>query len=117
MKKIFGLIALCGTFLFGAINLQTASKEELMAIKGIGDKKAEQIIEYRKTNTISNPDDLKNIKGFGDSIVGEVKKDNSPSKENIDKKVEAIKDEKKNELTNSVDKKIEKTTTSIIPKQ
>ena len=117
MIKIIGILMLFVSFIFASINLQTATKNELMSIKGVGDKKADQIIEYRKTNTISNPDDLKNIKGFGDSIVGEVKKDNSPSKENIDKKVEAIKDEKKNELTNSVDKKIEKTTTSIIPKQ
>lgn len=116
MKKLVVLLGLSTSLLFAQINLQTASKEELMSIKGIGDKKAEQIIEYRKTNTISNPDDLKNIKGFGDSIVGEVKKENNASKEGVDKKVEAIKDEKKNELTNSVDKKIEKTTTSVVPK-
>lgn len=111
MKKLVVLLGLSASFLFAQINLQTASKEELMAIKGIGDKKAEQIIEYRKTNTILNPDDLKNIKGFGDSIVGEVKKENS-----VDKKVEAIKDEKKKELNNEVDKKIEKTTTGLVPK-
>lgn len=111
MKKLVVLLGLSASFLFAQINLQTASKEELMAIKGIGDKKAEQIIEYRKTNTISNPDDLKNIKGFGDSIIGEVKKENS-----VDKKVEAIKDEKKKELNNEVDKKIEKATTGLVPK-
>ena len=111
MKKLVVLLGLSASFLFAQINLQTASKEELMAIKGIGDKKAEQIIEYRKTNTISNPDDLKNIKGFGDSIVGEVKKENS-----VDKKVEAIKDEKKKELNNEVDKKIEKATSALVPK-
>ena len=111
MKKLVVLLGLSASFLFAQINLQTASKEELMEIKGIGDKKAEQIIEYRKTNTISNPDDLKNIKGFGDSIVGEVKKENS-----VDKKVEAIKDEKKKELNNEVDKKIEKATTGLVPK-
>ena len=111
MKKLMVLLGLSASLLFAQINLQTASKDELMAIKGIGPKKAEQIIEYRKTNTISNPDDLKNIKGFGDSIVGEVKKENS-----VDKKVEAIKDEKKKELNNEVDKKIEKATTGLVPK-
>ena len=116
MRKLIVLLGLGASLLFAQINLQTASKEELMAIKGIGPKKAEQIIEYRKTNTISTPEDLKNIKGFGDSIVGEVKKENSTLKENVDKKVEAIKDEKKKELNNSVDKKIEKTTTGILPK-
>ena len=105
MKKIVALLMLCGTFLFAEINLQTASKEELMGVKGIGEKKAEQIIEYRKTNTIKNPEDLKNIKGFGDSIVGNVKNTNSTAKE-----------DKKKELNNAVDKKIEKTTGSLVPK-
>lgn len=116
MKKIVALLMLCGTFLFSQINLQTASKEELMSIKGIGEKKAEQIMEYRKTNTINNPEDLKNIKGFGDNIVGNVKEANPVSKEKINKKVEDKKEEKKKELNNAVDKKIEKTTGSLIPK-
>ena len=116
MKKIVALLMLCCSFLFAEINLQTASKEELMGIKGVGEKKAEQIIEYRKTNTINNPEDLKNIKGFGDSIVGNVKEANPVSKENINKKAESIKDEKKKELNNEVDKKIEKATGGFVPK-
>jgi competence protein ComEA len=116
MKKIVALLMLCCSFLFAQINLQTASKEELMGIKGIGEKKAEQIIEYRKTNTINNPEDLKNIKGFGDSIVGNVKESNLDSKEKMNKKVEDKKEEKKKELNKAVDKKIEKTTGSLVPK-
>lgn len=112
MKKIVALLILCCSFLFAQINLQTASKEELMGIKGIGEKKADQIMEYRKTNTINNPEDLKNIKGFGDSIVGNVKESNLDSKENINKKLE----EKKKDLNSVLDKKIEKTTGSLIPK-
>ncbi|MBP9491138.1 MAG: helix-hairpin-helix domain-containing protein [Aliarcobacter sp.] len=112
MKKIVALLMLCCSFLFAQINLQTASKEELMGIKGIGEKKADQIMEYRKTNTINNPEDLKNIKGFGDSIVGNVKESNLDSKENINKKLE----EKKKDLNSVLDKKIEKTTGSLIPK-
>ncbi|MCT7646662.1 ComEA family DNA-binding protein [Aliarcobacter butzleri] len=109
MKKIFGLIALCGTFLFGAINLQTASKEELMSIKGIGEKKAEQIMEYRKTNTIKSADDLKNIKGFGDNIVANVKEQ---AKNEVNEKVDETKkdaqkklDEKSEELSNKLNEK------------
>lgn len=116
MKKIVALLMLCCSFLFAQINLQTASKEELMGIKGIGEKKAEQIIEYRKTNTINNPEDLKNIKGFGDSIVGNVKESNLDSKENINKKLEEKKEEKKKDLNSVLDKKIEKTTGSLVPK-
>lgn len=87
MKKVFAFILLCGSLLFGAINLQTATKEELMAIKGIGEKKAEQIIEYRKTNKINSVEDLKNIKGFGDSIVANVKAENKINEKKIDNKV------------------------------
>ena len=116
MKKIVALLMLCVSFLFAEINLQTASKEELMGVKGIGEKKAEQIIEYRKTNTIKNPEDLKNIKGFGDSIVGNVKNTNSTVKEDLTKKVTTVKEDKKKELNNTVDKKIEKTTGSLVPK-
>ena len=116
MKKIVALLMLCVSFLFAEINLQTASKEELMGVKGIGEKKAEQIIEYRKTNTIKNPEDLKNIKGFGDSIVGNVKNTNSTVKEDLTKNVTTVKEDKKKELNNAVDKKIEKTTGSLVPK-
>ena len=115
MKKLVTLLMLCCSFLFAEINLQTASKEELMGVKGIGEKKAEQIIEYRKTNIIKNPEDLKNIKGFGDSIVGNVKDANPVSKENVNKKVEEKKEEKKKQLNEAVDKKVEKAT-SLVPK-
>ncbi|BAK74640.1 MAG: ComEA family DNA-binding protein [Arcobacter sp.] len=103
MKKIVALFALCGSLLFGAINLQTASKEELMSIKGIGEKKAEQIIEYRKTNKIKSPEDLKNIKGFGDSIVTNVEK-NVTVKDKAEKTFEETKKEKKKELKESKEK-------------
>ncbi|MFW0714071.1 ComEA family DNA-binding protein [Aliarcobacter butzleri] len=102
MKKIVALFALCGTLVFGAINLQTASKEELMSIKGIGEKKAEQIIEYRKTNTIKSADDLKNIKGFGDNIVSNVKENNI---DGIKKKTKKETKDKSEELNNKLNEK------------
>ncbi|MFX4212777.1 ComEA family DNA-binding protein [Aliarcobacter butzleri] len=102
MKKIVALFALCGTLVFGAINLQTASKEELMSIKGIGEKKAEQIIEYRKTNTIKSADDLKNIKGFGDNIVSNVKENNI---DGIKEKTKKETKDKSEELSNKLNEK------------
>jgi len=74
MKKIIAMLVLCSSFVL-AINLQTATKEELMNIKGIGEKKAEQILEYRKINSIKSAEDLRNIKGFGDNIINNVKND------------------------------------------
>ena len=92
MKKIVAILAIFTTLFLGAMDLQTASKSELMEIKGIGDKKADAIIEYRKANTIKSADDLKNIKGFGDSIIDNVKKD-IKEKPNTSKKAEKSKDE------------------------
>ena len=72
--RVLVFLMFCVSLMFAnPINLQTASKDELMSVKGIGAKKADQIIEYRKTNKITNPEDLKNIKGFGDNIVTNVK--------------------------------------------
>lgn len=104
MKKIIALLVVSGSLLFGAINLQTASKEELMSIKGIGEKKAEQIMDYRKSSKISKPEDLKNIKGFGDSVVDNVKNDVKVKEKSV-KKAEKL--EKKSE------KKLEKETKNL----
>lgn len=95
MKKLLALMVFSGSLLFASVNLQTASKEELMSIKGVGEKKAEQIIEYRKTNKISSPEDLKNIKGFGNNIVSNIKEDKKETLEKSTKKDKTEKVEKK----------------------
>ena len=74
MKKILVLLALTASFL-AAINVQKASKDELMCIKGIGEKKAAAIIKYRKSNKLKSAKDLLEIKGFGDVLVNNVQKD------------------------------------------
>jgi len=66
-------MALSVSFLFSAINIQTASKDELMCIKGIGEKKATAILKYRKSNKVKSADDLISIKGFGKGIIANVK--------------------------------------------
>ena len=80
MKKILLLTTMSASLLFSAINLQTASKEQLMCIKGIGEKKADLIIKYRKTNKIKSADDLLEIKGFGKGLVAKVKKGEKTAK-------------------------------------
>lgn len=73
MNKIVLFLVLLVSGVFAQTNFQTATKEQLMNIKGIGDKKAEAIIEYRKTNEIKSVDDLSKIKGFGDSLIKSLK--------------------------------------------
>lgn len=73
MKKILFFMFLSISFLFSAVNLQTASKDDLMCIKGIGEKKADAIIKYRKSNKLKSASDLSKLKGFGEAIIAAVK--------------------------------------------
>ncbi|MCD2255260.1 helix-hairpin-helix domain-containing protein [Agrilactobacillus fermenti] len=52
------------------INLNTATKEELQQIDGVGEKKAEKIIDFRTNQgQFSSVTDLKKVNGFGDKTV------------------------------------------------
>ncbi len=77
MKKIFLAVALFfafGSVAFAAVNLNTATKEELDSVKGIGPVKAQAIIEYRQKNgQFKSVDDLKNVKGFGEKSVENIR--------------------------------------------
>ncbi len=58
------------------ININTATKEELMNLSGIGEAKAQSIINYRIDNgKFSSIEDIKNVKGIGDSIFEKIKND------------------------------------------
>ena len=57
----------------GLININTASKEELMTLEGIGESKAKAIIEYRNKNLFKSIDELKNVPGIGESMYVKIK--------------------------------------------
>jgi len=74
MKKILVTLLLMFSFA-SALNVQKASKDELMCIKGIGEKKASAIMKYRKSHKLKSAKDLLEIKGFGKALVENVQKD------------------------------------------
>lgn len=56
------------------ISLNTASKEELMTLPGIGESKADDIISYRNTNgNFEKIEDIMNIAGIKESIFEKIK--------------------------------------------
>ena len=56
------------------VNINTADKEELMTLAGIGESKAEAIIAYREENGgFSSPEDIKNISGIKDGVYSKIK--------------------------------------------
>ena len=49
----------------GKININAASKNELVVLKYVGDKIADRIIDYRTTQPFEKPEDIMKVKGIG----------------------------------------------------
>ena len=77
MKRILSAILIffaCIGFACAAVNLNTATVEELDAVKGIGPSKAKAIVDYRSKNgQFKSVDDLKGVKGFGEKSVSKLR--------------------------------------------
>lgn len=56
------------------ININTASKEELKSLDGVGDSKAEKIVEYRTENKFKSIEDIMNVDGIGEAMFEKIKK-------------------------------------------
>ena len=53
----------------GKVNINTATVEELKTLKGVGEQKAEAIIEYRKKNgSFKTKEDLMKVRGIGKKL-------------------------------------------------
>lgn len=60
----------CANPNLGKININTADKETLKLLPGIGEKLAGRILDYRRQNgKFCEPEDLKNIKGFNNRLL------------------------------------------------
>ena len=59
-------------FDFSLININTASKEQLCSLTGIGDVIADRIIEYRTSNRFKTKEDIMSVNGIGASIFEKI---------------------------------------------
>jgi len=57
----------------GLIDINIASKVELMDLPGVGEKTAEKIINYREKQPFEKKEDLKKIKGIGPKKLEKMK--------------------------------------------
>lgn len=55
------------------ININTASRVQLMRLPGIGEKTADKIIEYRKSNPFQRIEDIKKVHGIGEKKFEKMK--------------------------------------------
>ena len=56
------------------VSINSATKEELMKLDGIGEVKAEAIIKYRQENgSFKSVEELKNVSGIGDAVYDKIK--------------------------------------------
>lgn len=77
MKRLSLLLSLLFAFwgaALAAVNVNTATRQELEALKGIGPVKAQAIIDYRtKNGPFKSVDDLANVKGIGPKTLEDLR--------------------------------------------
>lgn len=69
------VIGMIMSFQLFAVDLNTASVEELSSLKGIGQGTAEKIVAYRTKQKFGSIEELMQVKGIGQKKFDTIKKD------------------------------------------
>ncbi len=67
--KVLIFVLATVSFLFSAVDINSASVQDLLSIKGIGPAKAEAVMAYRKEHCFKNIEEIVNVKGFGSKFL------------------------------------------------
>ena len=67
--KILAILVLGFSLMYGAVDINSASVKELSSLKGVGIKKAEAIVAYRKAHCFKNVDEIVKVKGIGEKFL------------------------------------------------
>jgi len=76
MKKLLlALVAtLVSTAAFAVVNVNTATRDELVALNGIGPAKAQAILDYRaKNGPFKSADEVRKVKGIGEKLFAQIR--------------------------------------------
>src|SRR5581483_8367349 len=76
MKRILAALVLlfAWSLAFAAVNINTATKEQLDALPGIGPVKAQAINDYRNANgPFKSPEDIMKVRGIKEGEFGKIK--------------------------------------------
>ena len=77
MRKILLAFAMCfalSGLAMAAVNINTATKEELTSLKGVGEKRAQDSIDYRtKNGNFKSVDDLEKVPGIGPGLMKQIR--------------------------------------------
>jgi len=96
MKRLLLVLVMCfglSGVALAVVNINTATKQELISLKGVSEKRAQEIIDYRtKNGPFKSIDDLQLVPGFTPGLMKQIRSEITTSgKTTADKPGEATK--------------------------
>ena len=67
--RLLVVLLLVVSFLWSSVDINNADVQELRSLKGIGEVKAKSIIVFRKNHCFQSKDELMQVKGIGQKTL------------------------------------------------